>query len=411
MAAEAFDVARVRADFPALGQRIQGRPLAYLDSAATTQVPEAVIQAVARFAREGRANVHRGAHELGARATAAYEGARAAVQGFLNARSAGEIVFVRGATEALNLVAWSFGRARVGAGDAVVVSGMEHHSNLVPWQMLCAERGAELRVVPVGESGELELDRLDRLLAPPARLLAVTHAANAIGTVNPIAELVEAAHRRGVAVVVDGAQAAAHTAIDVQALGCDFYTLSGHKLFAPTGIGALYACAEHLAAMPPFMGGGEMVRAVSLADGPSWAPPPQRFEAGTPNLEGAVGLAAAIAYLGALDRAGAARHEERLAAYATEQLDALPGVRLIGRARHKVPIVSFVVDGVHAHDVATVLDEHGVAVRAGHHCAQPLVERFGVPATVRASMACYNTTDDVDALIAALGVVRRIFSR
>jgi cysteine desulfurase/selenocysteine lyase len=411
MAVEAFDPARVRADFPALAQRIRGQPLAYLDSAATTQAPEAVIQAVATFAREGRANVHRGAHELGARATAAYEGARAAVQRLLNARAADEIVFVRGATEALNLVAWSFGRARVGVGDAVVVSGMEHHSNLVPWQMLCAERGAELRVVPVGEGGELELGRLDRLLAPPARLLAVAHVANAIGTVNPIAELCEAAHRRGVAVVVDGAQAAAHLAIDVQALGCDFYALSGHKLFAPTGIGALYARAEHLAAMPPFMGGGEMVRAVSLAEGPSWAPPPHRFEAGTPNLEGAVGLAAAVAYLGALDRDGAARHEERLLAHATEQLGALPGVRLIGSARHKVPIVSFVVDGVHAHDVATVLDEHGVAVRAGHHCAQPLVERFGVPATVRASMTFYNTVDDVDALVAALAAVRRIFSR
>jgi cysteine desulfurase/selenocysteine lyase len=409
-ATAAFDPLRVRGDFPALAQRVHDRPLVYLDNAATTQMPEQVIGAVGRFSREDRAGVHRGVHELGARATAAYEHARVAAQRLVNAGDPGEIVFVRGATEALNLVAHSFGRARVGAGDAVVVTAMEHHSNLVPWQMLCAERGAELRVAPVTADGELDVGALEALLGPRARLLAVAHVANAIGTVNPIAEIVALAHRRGVPVVVDGAQAAAHLPVDVAALGCDFYALSGHKLFAPTGIGVLYGRAEHLEAMPPFLGGGEMVRSVSLA-GASYAPPPYKFEAGTPNVEGAVGLAAALDYLGALDRPAVAAHEDRLLAYATEKLAAVPGLRLIGRARRKVAIVSFVLAGVHAHDVATVLDAHGVAVRAGHHCAQPLVESFGVPATVRASMALYNTLEDVDALVAAVGEAHRIFAR
>jgi len=407
-----FEPGSVRADFPALAQAVHTgadeRPLVYLDSAATTQMPEPVIQAVARFGRRDRANVHRGVHALSERATAAYEGARATAQRFLNARHAHEIVFVRGATEAINLVAASFGRGAVGAGDQVLVSALEHHSNLVPWQMLCAESGAELRVIPVSDEGELDVADVEAALGPRARLLAVTHVANAIGTVTAIAEITAAARARGVPVVVDGAQAAAHLPIDVQAIGCDFYALSGHKVFGPTGIGVLYGRAERLAAMPPFQGGGEMVLSVSFA-GARYAPPPQRFEAGTPNIEGAVGLGAALAYLGALDRAGAAAHEQRLLDYATTRVAALPGIRVIGRARRKAPILSFVMEGIHPHDVGTVLDRHGIAVRAGHHCAQPLLDRLGVSATVRASMALYNTAADVDALLAGLDTVRRMF--
>jgi len=407
---EPFLPERVRGDFPALAQVVHGHPLAYLDNAATTQVPSAVIDAVAGFARAERANVHRGVHALSERATAAYEGARAAARGFLNARETKEIVFVRGATEAINLVAHSFGRARVGAGDEVLVTALEHHSNLVPWQMLCAERGARLRVLPVDADGDLDLDDVDAALGARTRILAVSHVANAIGTVNPIRALVERAHARGVPVLVDGAQAAAHVAIDVQALGCDFYALSGHKMYGPTGIGVLYGRAELLDAMPPFLGGGEMVRAVSLADGPSWAALPHKFEAGTPNLEGAVGLAAAIGYLGALDRAAIATHERALAEYAAARIAAVPSARLIGRARDRAPIVSFVMDGIHAHDIGTIVDRHGVAIRAGHHCAQPLLEALGVTATARASIALYNTRADVDALVAALAEVRKVFA-
>ena len=398
-----------RADFPALAQLVHGHPPAYLDNAATTQMPGAVIDAVAGFGRADRANVHRGVHALSERATAAYEGARASVQRFLNARAAREVVFVRGATEAINLVAYSFGRARVGAGDQVLATALEHHSNLVPWQMLCAERGAQLRVVPVTPDGELDLDDLDAALGPRTRLFAVAHVANAIGTVNPIGELVARAHARGVPVLVDGAQAAAHLPIDVQALGCDFYALSGHKMYGPTGIGVLYGRAELLEAMPPFLGGGEMVRSVSLSEGPSWAALPHKFEAGTPNLEGAVGLGAAVAYLEAADRAAIAAHERALAEYAAARIAAVPGVRLIGRARDRAAIVSFVMDGVHPHDIGTILDRHGVAIRAGHHCAQPLLEALGVTATARASIALYNTRADVDALVDGLGAVREVF--
>jgi len=408
--AERFQPERARADFPALSQQVHGRPLAYLDNAATTQMPAAVIDAVAAFGRADRANVHRGVHTLSERATAAYEAARATVQRFINARAAREIVFVRGTTEAINLVAQSFGRAHVGAGDEVLVTAMEHHSNLVPWQMLCAERQARLRVVPITGAGELRVDELEAALGPRTRLLAVAHVANAIGTVNPIAAIVERAHARGVPVLVDGAQAVAHLPIDVQALGCDFYAFSAHKMYGPTGIGALYGRAERLEAMAPFLGGGEMVSTVSLTDGPRWAPLPHKFEAGTPNLEGAIGLAAAIAYLERWDRGAIAAHEQALAAEATARMAALPGVRMIGQAAERAAIVSFVIDGVHPHDVGTILDRHGVAIRAGHHCAQPLLESLGVPATARASFALYNTRQDVDALIEALGAVREVFA-
>jgi cysteine desulfurase/selenocysteine lyase len=409
----AFDARRARADFPALAQLVRGRPLAYLDSAATTQVPAAVIQAVARFSSESRANVHRGVHELSERATAAYERARATAARFVNARDAREIIFVRGATEALNLVAWSFARPRLAPGDEVLVTTMEHHSNLVPWQMLCRERGATLRAAPITDDGELDLGAFEAMLSqsqsqgPRTRLAAVAHVANAIGTVNPIRAVAELCRARGVPLVVDGAQAAAHLPIDVQALGCDFYALSGHKVYGPTGIGVLWGRAELLEAMPPFMGGGEMVRSVSLA-GPAFADVPARFEAGTPNIEGAVGLGAALDYLGALDRAAIAAHEQRLAAAATERIAALPGARIWGRARDKAPIVSFTVDGIHPHDIGTVLDQHGVAIRAGHHCAQPLMQRFGLPGTARASLGLYNTADDIDALAAGLAAALEV---
>jgi len=405
---ERFQPERARADFPALAQLVHERPLVYLDSAATTQMPDAVIDAVAAFGRADRANVHRGVHTLSERATAAYEAARDAARRFINAREASEIVFVRGTTEAINLVAHSF--ARAAAGDEVLVTAMEHHSNLVPWQMLCAELQVRLRVVPVTAAGELRLDELDAALGPRTRLLAVAHVANAIGTVNPVADIVERAHARGVPVLVDGAQAAAHLPIDVQALGCDFYAFSAHKMYGPTGIGVLYGRAERLAAMAPFLGGGEMVRSVSLADGPRWAAVPHKFEAGTPNIEGAIGLAAAIAYLQRWDREAIGAHERALAAEAAARIAALPGTRLVGQPADRAAIVSFVIDGVHPHDIGTILDQHGVAIRAGHHCAQPLLEALGVPATARASFALYNTRQDVDALIDGLAAVRRVFA-
>ncbi len=397
-------------DFPALHGRVHGRPLVYLDNAATTQMPRAVIAAIARFSEEGRGNVRRGVHALAERAGAAYEAARATAQGFLHARDAGEVVFVRGATEAINLVARTFGAARVGPGDEVLVSELEHHSNIVPWQMLCEERGARLLAAPVTDEGALSLPELDRLIGPRTRLVALTHVSNAIGTVNPVRAVAELAHARGAALLVDGAQAAAHLPIDVQALGCDFYVLSGHKCYGPTGIGVLYGRAERLEEMPPFLGGGDMVQSVSFA-GTTYAGVPQRFEAGTPNLEGAVGLAAAFAYLCAHDRVAIAAHEQDLLRHATARLQEVPGLRLIGRAPEKAPIATFVMAGVHAHDVGSILDRQGVAVRTGHHCAQPLHQRFGLAATVRASMALYNTRADIDALVSALAEVNEVFTR
>jgi cysteine desulfurase/selenocysteine lyase len=368
------------------------------------------MNAVARFGAADRANVHRGVHALSERATAAYEGARSKVQRFLNARESREVVFLRGTTEAINLVARSFGGTRVGPGDQVIVTTMEHHSNIVPWQMLCAERGATVRPIPISDQGELLLEAAAGMIGDPrTRLLAVTHVANAIGTINPIGALCEIAHSHGVPVLVDGAQAPAHLPIDVQALGCDFYAFSGHKVYGPTGIGALWGRGALLDAMPPFLGGGEMVRSVSWA-GTTYAAPPHKFEAGTPNIEGAIGLAAAIDYLGELDRPAVAAHEQQLLAYATEKIGAIPGITLIGQAREKTAIVSFILAGVHPHDIGTVLDRHGVAIRAGHHCAQPLHERLGLAATARASLALYNTADDVDALCAGLEATRKLFS-
>jgi len=400
--------APTRADFPAFDHGVRGKKLVYLDNAATTQMPTDVIDAVARFCRNGRANVHRGVHTLSARATAAYEGARSTAQRFLNAREAREIVFVRGATEAINLVARSFGEDNVGSGDEVLITGLEHHSNIVPWQWLCQKTGARLRVVPVTDDGELRLEEMAALMSERTRFVAATHVSNAIGTVNPIRAMADIAHAHGAAFLVDGAQAAPHLAVDVQALGCDFYVLSGHKCYGPTGIGVLYGRAELLERMSPFLGGGEMVESVSF-ERTTYAAIPQKFEAGTPNVEGAVGLAAAFDYLSRVDRTAVAAHEKALLDYADERVGRVPGVRFIGRARQRTAVLSFVMDGVHAHDVGTILDEHGVAIRTGHHCAQPLVERFGVPATARASVALYNTTDDIDALVAGLAKVREIF--
>ena len=405
-----LDVAKLRADFPALQLSVRGKPLVYLDNAATSQKPRAVLEALQRYYEEGNANVHRGVHYLSEHATAAYEGAREKARRFLNAREAREVIFVRGTTEGVNLVASSFGRANLKPGDEVLVSAMEHHSNIVPWQLACEERGAKVMVIPMNRRGELLLDEYERLLGPRTRIVAVAHVSNSLGTINPIAEIVRLAHAKGIPVLVDGAQAAPHLPIDVQALGCDFYTASGHKMFGPTGIGLLYGRAERLEALPPYQGGGDMIRSVTFAK-TTFAPIPAKFEAGTPHIAGAIGLGAAIDYLAGLDRDALATHEQDLLGYATDQLAALPGVRLIGTAAHKASVVSFVVEGVHAHDVGTIVDREGVAIRTGHHCTQPVMEFFGIPATARASFAFYNTRADVDALVAAVGTVQQVFGK
>jgi cysteine desulfurase/selenocysteine lyase len=407
-----YDLARVRADFPLLAQAVRGRPLVYLDNASSTQKPRAVMEAIAGCYREYYANVGRGVHVLAQRSTDARERARETVRAFLGAAAPHEIVFVRGTTEAVNLVAQSYGRARrtgLAAGDEVVVTAMEHHSNLVPWQMLCEERGAMLRVAPIDERGDLDLAALRRLLSRRTRIVAVAHVSNVLGTVNPVAEIADMVHRQGAVLVVDGAQAAPHLTIDVGLLGCDFYAFSGHKVYGPSGIGALYGRAELLAEMPPWQGGGGMIETVRF-EGTTFAPPPQRFEAGTPSIEGAIGLAAALDYLTTLGQNAVAIWEGRLLRRAAERLAAVPGVRLVGEPCERASVVSFVIDGVHPHDVATVLDGMGIAVRAGHHCAQPLMEVLELPATTRASFGLYNTLDEVDTLVAAVERVREVFA-
>ncbi|HRP75358.1 MAG TPA: cysteine desulfurase [Rhodocyclaceae bacterium] len=399
---------QVAGDFPILSRPVHGRRLAYLDNGATTQKPAAVIEAEARYYRESNANIHRGVHWLSQDATELYDSARQTVRALLNAAHVDEIVFTRGTTEAINLVAQSWGQASLGAGDEILLTTMEHHSNIVPWQLLCDRTGAVLKVVPVTDAGELELDAFDELLGERTRLFAVTHVSNALGTVNPLPMLIEKAHAAGALVLVDGAQAVAHQTVDVQALGCDFYAFSGHKLYGPTGIGALYARAELLAAMPPWQGGGDMIRTVSF-ERSTWADAPQRFEAGTPNIAGAIGLAAAIDYVQGIGLERIAAHERALLAYATEVTGAIPGVRIIGTARHKAGILSFLVDGIHPHDLGTILDTEGVAIRAGHHCAMPLMTRFGIPGTARASLAMYNDTADIDALVTAIHKAQEMF--
>ncbi len=429
----AFDVERVRSDFPLLQRTVHDKPLVYFDNAATSQKPQAVIDAVRNFYLQKCSNVHRGIHQLSQEATDDFESARRKTQRFLNAADANEIIFVRGTTEAINLVAQAYGRPRVRAGDEILISAMEHHSNIVPWQLLCQQTGAHLRVTPIDDHGELLLDEFEKLLSPRTRLVAITHVSNVLGTINPIARIVRLAHSHGVPVLVDGAQAVPHLAIDVQELDCDFYAFSGHKLFGPAGIGALYGKSSLLKEMPPWHGGGEMIREVTF-EKTSYKDPPFRFEAGTPNIAGAIGLGAAIDYLHALwgaphmsaearsheghmvrpthspaEGSPAATHEHDLLTHLTDVLSRIPSVRLIGTARQKVPTVSFVLEGVHAHDLGTILDLEGIAIRTGHHCAQPLMQCFDVPATARASLAFYNTHEEIDRLIPAMQTAREIF--
>jgi len=403
------ELARIRADFPILDQKVHGKPLVYLDSAASTQKPRVVIDAISRLYAEDYANIHRGVYQLAERATRAYEAGREAVRRLLNAPDAREVILLRGTTEAINLVAQSWGRANVGAGDEILITGLEHHSNIVPWQLLCAERGARLVVAPIDDDGVVRMDELERLVGPRTKLVAVAHVSNALGTVNPVREIAAIARAAGARVLVDGAQAVARLPVDVQAIGCDFYALSGHKLYGPSGIGALWGRAELLEAMPPWQGGGEMIETVRF-ERSTWARIPHKFEAGTPHIAGGAGLAAAIGYLESIGIDRVAAHEEALLAYAVEALATVPGVRLIGTAPNRAGVLGFVVDGIHAHDVGTILDREGVAVRAGHHCAQPVMERFGVPATVRASFGLYNAREDVDALVRGLHTVVEVFA-
>lgn len=395
-------------DFPILSRQVQGRRLVYLDNGATTQKPQAVIRAESRFYEQSNANIHRGVHWLSQHATDLYEQGRERVRQLLNAARSEEIVFTRGTTEAINLVCWSWAQSELKQGDEILITGMEHHSNIVPWQLLCERTGAVLRVVPVTDSGELDINEYRALLGPRTRLVGVVHVSNALGTVNPVAEMVRMAHEAGAKVLVDGAQAVAHQPVDVQALDCDFYAFSGHKLYGPTGIGALYVRYDILANMPPWQGGGDMIHTVSF-ERSTYADVPQRFEAGTPNIAGVVGMDAAICYMQEIGLDIIAAHEQSLLDAATAELSALPGIRLIGTSPHKAGILSFVVDGIHPHDLGTILDMEGVAIRAGHHCAMPLMTRFGIPGTARASFALYNTQDDVDALVAGLRKAQRLF--
>jgi len=407
--ATAFDVQKIRRDFPILNQKIHGKPLVYLDNAATTQKPQAVIDAMVRSYAEDNANIHRGVHLLSERATRAYEESRIKVQKFLNAPDLREIIFVRGTTEAINMVAQTFGRANIGKGDEVLITEMEHHSNIVPWQLICEEKGANLKVLPITDEGELRMDLLDSLLTDRTKIVAVVHVSNSLGTINPITTIVEKAHARGIPVLVDGAQAVAHMPVDVQALGCDFYAMSGHKLFGPTGIGALWGRLPLLEKMPPYQGGGDMISAVTFKK-TTYNAVPNKFEAGTPNIAGSVGLGAAIDYLNGIDFGAVQAYEAELLAYGTKALAAVPGIRMVGTASNKASILAFVMEDVHPHDIGTILDQEGVAIRTGHHCTQPLMERMCVPATARASLALYNTKEEIDALVGALARVREIFA-
>ena len=407
-ASAGFDVEKVRHDFPILQQKVHGRTLVYLDNAATSQKPQVVIDAILRYYALNNANIHRGVHFLSERATEEYEGARRTVQGFLNAVEANEIIFVRGATEAINLVAQTYGRAQVHAGDEVLITAMEHHSNIVPWQILCEEKGARLRVAPITDSGELLLEDLGNLLGPRTKIVAMTHVSNALGTINPVQKVIEMAHQWNIPVLIDGAQAVPHLQVDVQALDCDFYVFSGHKVYGPTGIGAMYGKSALLDRMPPYQGGGDMISSVTF-EKTTYNKLPYKFEAGTPHVAGAIGLGAAIEYANDLGLNNVAAYEHELLAYATESVSAIPGVRLIGTAREKAGVLSFLMDSVHPHDIGTVLDQEGVAIRTGHHCAQPVMQRFGIAATARASFALYNTREEVDALVEGILKVREVF--
>jgi len=404
-----WDVERIRKDFPALHQQVHGKPLVYLDNAATSQKPQTVIDALVAYYSFDNSNVHRGVHHLSERATEAYEGARARIRRHLKAASTREIVFVRQATEGINLVMASFGRRFVGAGDEIVISAIEHHANIVPWQMLCEDKGARLRVVPVDDRGDLVMEEYARLLGPRTKLVAITQVSNALGTVTPIKDVIDLAHQQDIPILVDGAQAVPHQPVDVRDLDCDFYVFSGHKAYGPTGIGVLYGKEAWLEQMPPYQGGGDMIKAVTF-EKTTYNELPYKFEAGTPHIAGAIGLAAGLEYIAELGLERIRDYEHELLVYGTELLSAVPGVRLIGTARHKAAVLSFVLDGVHAHDLGTILDQQGVAVRAGHHCAMPVMQRFGVPATARASLAFYNTRAELHTLAAAIEGAREIFA-
>ena len=407
--AAGLDLEKIRRDFPILAQQIHGKQLVYLDNAATSQKPRAVIEAITRYYEQDNANIHRGVHTLSVRATEAHDAARQTVQRFLNAGDVREIIFVRGATEAINLVAQTYGRTHLTAGDEVLITAMEHHSNIVPWQILCEEKRASLKVAPIDDRGELRLDEFAKLIGPRTKMVAVTHVSNALGTINPLRDMIELAHRQGVPVLVDGAQAVPHFAVDVQALDCDFYAFSGHKVYGPTGIGVLYGKAALLNAMPPYQGGGDMISSVTF-EKTTYNHLPFKFEAGTPDIAGAIGLGAALKYVGDLGMDRVAAHEHELLAYATEAVGAVPGVRLIGTASERAGALSFVLDGVHPHDLGTILDQEGVAIRTGHHCAQPVMERFDIPATARASFAVYNTKEEIDALVEGIRAAREVFA-
>lgn len=394
-AGDAFSVDVVRRDFPLLTRTVNGKPLVYADNAATTQKPTAVIERIRHYYEHENANIHRGVHTLSAEATDAYEGARATVRRFLNAAHDHEIIFTRGTTEAINLVAQSYARSNLGSGDEILISELEHHSNIVPWQLVCQQTGAELKVAPINDAGEIRLDRLQALLSPRTRVVSIGHISNALGTINAVAEIVRMAHEVGAVVLVDGAQASIHTALDVQALGCDFYAFSGHKALGPTGIGVLYGRSELLEAMPPWQGGGDMIRVVTLEQ-TEYNDLPYKFEAGTPNIAGAIGLGAALEYFMALDLDGVVAHEHALLERATRRAEAIAGLTIVGTAAHKASVVSFNVDGVHPHDLGTLLDHQGIAIRTGHHCAMPVMARLGLTGTARVSFALYNTLDEVD---------------
>ncbi len=408
-ASDVFDVERVRADFPILAQKVHGKPLVYLDNAATSQKPRAVIDAISRYYEGTNANIHRAVHHLSEQATEEYEAARKTAQNFINAPSLSEVIFVRGTTEGINLVAQTFGRANIHAGDEVVVTDMEHHSDIVPWQLLCEDRGAKLRVVPINDRGELILDEYSKLLGPKTKLVCVTHVSNALGTINPVCQIVDMAHSQGIPVLVDGAQAVPHLKVDVQALDCDFYSFSGHKVYGPTGIGVLYGKKALLEAMPPYQGGGDMILSVTF-EKTTYNRLPYKFEAGTPDIAGVIGLGAALEYVGGLGIENIGTYEHGLLEYATAVVSKIPGLKIIGTAKEKAGVLSFTLENIHPHDIGTILDREGIAIRTGHHCSQPVMKRFGVDSTARASFAMYNTKQEVDALVRGIEKVKGVFA-
>lgn len=402
-----YDVQKVRADFPILNERVHGKPLVYLDNAATTQKPQSVLDTLTHYYEHDNANIHRGVHLLSERATHAYEQARVKVQKFLNAAKSNEIIYVRNATEGINLVAQTYGRRNIGEGDEIIISAMEHHCNIVPWQMLCEEKSAKLRVIPMNDAGELLLDEYEKLITPRTKFVSIVHMSNALGTINPVRQMIDTAHANGIPVLLDAAQSAYHIPLDVQALDCDFLVFSGHKLYGPTGIGVLYGKEEFLNTMPPWMGGGDMIRSVTF-EKTTYNALPYKFEAGTPHIAGGIGLGAAIDYLNQLGMDRLAGHEHDLLEYGTDALQSVPGLTLIGTATAKASVFSFILEGVHPHDIGTILDQEGIAIRTGHHCAQPVMQRYSIPATARASLACYNTKEEIDVLVRGLRRVAEV---